>query len=168
MLEGRIYGGRFRASSLVRAGAHVETLRRTDLRTSAEVIIKALPASSVTRNTVERLEHAAAVLSGGVSPFLAPLLEVLQVGRTITRALTAQAVGDFRQQGPRASLHRWRLSALRGLRQRQRLPLRSPGRRSLHRPDRDAGAGDLALQLETAAGRGTRILVRLPFATASA
>ncbi|MBI3468717.1 MAG: AAA family ATPase, partial [Planctomycetes bacterium] len=73
---GRIFGGRFQATRLLKNGQGVVTLLGTDLTQGGPVVIKAAAARSLSTGARMRLEHEAAVLRQVQSPYVAPLLEL--------------------------------------------------------------------------------------------
>jgi len=73
--EQSVFGGRFRATRLLKEGLGIETMLGTDLAASGEVIIKLARAGEVSPGAQQRLEHEAAVLRDVRSPWLTPLLQ---------------------------------------------------------------------------------------------
>src|SRR5947209_18311832 len=61
--DGPLLGGRFRVLRLLKQGSGISTLAGLDLVTGGDVVVKTVPADSVSPSTRLRLEHEADVLS---------------------------------------------------------------------------------------------------------
>jgi two-component system sensor kinase len=72
----RMFGGRFRATRLLKRGQDIETLLGVDLTGGGDVVIKATTTESLSAGAQMRLEHEAGVLRQIQNPSIAPLLHL--------------------------------------------------------------------------------------------
>src|SRR2546430_10079469 len=82
-LHDRVFGGRYRATSLLKTGVGVETFLGSDEADQTAVVIKATPGASISASAQMRLEHEALVLRDLRSPWITPLLELGREGELL-------------------------------------------------------------------------------------
>jgi signal transduction histidine kinase len=77
--EERVFGGRYRATHVLKSWEGAETLLAVDLAQGAEVVVKVVSASRLPGHA-QRLEHEAQALREMRSPWLTPLLQLGEEG----------------------------------------------------------------------------------------